>query len=242
MSIVGIQRVKPKAISTKAPLWMVGFTDLITILLAFFILLFATAQPKKNSWDEASNSLRTSFGGQKQDADMQGAAGANDADKTWHSVNSDPALNLDYLYSLVKKYLKSDPALTGIAVYDDGESVTLAFNDELGFAPGKSDVSIDGQAILKKLAPFFISMPNALAVVGHTDQSQIRNDSNFSSNWELSLMRAHNVAEVLRESGYDQEIAIRGRGAIDAPSVDTQNNGVDPKARRVEIHLYMVHP
>jgi chemotaxis protein MotB len=242
MSITRIQLVKPKQLSTKAPLWMVGFTDLITILLAFFILLFATAQPKKDSWDQASNSLRTSFGGKEQAADMEGAAGAKDADKTWHSVTSDPALNLDYLYSLVKKYLKSDPALSGINVYNDEQSVTLSFDEELGFAPGKSDVSLDGQAILKKLAPFFISMPNALAVIGHTDQSVIRNDSSFSSNWELSLMRAHNVAEVLKQSGYDQDIAIQGRGQVDAPAGDTQNNGANPKARRVEIHLYMVHP
>jgi chemotaxis protein MotB len=238
MSITRIQRVKPKAISTKAPGWMVGFTDLVTILLAFFILMFATALPKKNSWDEASNSLRTSFGGEKHGADMRGAAGINSADKTWKSVSEDPGLNLDYLYSLVKKYLSNDPMLQNIIVYDEGNVVTLSFSDELGFAPGKSEVSLDGQAVLKKLVPFLGSLPNAIEVMGHADSSAVKNDNNFDSNWQLSLMRANNVAEVLKQSGYDQEIAIRGRGASDANSDDTQN----AKARRVEIHLYMVHP
>jgi chemotaxis protein MotB len=226
---------------------MVSFTDLTTIILAFFILMFATALPKKNSWEEASASMRTSFGGVDNAASMHGQAGASDAEKTWKSLTQDNGLNLDYLYSLVKKYLSSDPALQNIIIYNEGNMITLSFNEELGFAPGKSDVSLDGQAILKKLVPFFGSLPNALEVMGHADSSAVKSDKNFDSNWQLSLQRANNVADVLRRSGYDQPIDVRGRGASDAGiSDDTQNISdnpqSNPKSRRVEIHLYMVHP
>lgn len=235
MAIIRIERIREKEDLSKAPLWMVGFTDLTTILLAFFILLFSTAQPKQD-WNQASQSLRSSFGGDKHALELRGEKGDGKADRTWKSEETDPGLNLDYLYSIVKKYIASEPALKSITLRKHKDSVILSFDQDLGFAPGKSEVSIEGRALLNKLAPLLISMPNHLEIMGHADNSPVKSDHAYNSNWHLSLMRAISVADALTNAGYDQKIEKRGRGMIDASEKDKD------AARRVDLRLYMVHP
>jgi chemotaxis protein MotB len=244
MKIIRIERIKEPADANKAPIWMVGFTDLVTILLAFFILLFATAQPRKATWDVATESLRSSFGGKQNIKDLRGDAGAVDAENTWQSVNEDPGLNLDYLHSLIKKYIKADETLSSLVVWKDQETVVISFAGDLNFAPGKTELSSKGLMILNKLTPLLDTLPNQLEMVGHSDQTAIKNDTVFNSNWQLSLARANSVAKAVTAAGYRQDIAIRGRGTNDAELLprnipeDVRNS----QARRVDLRLHMVHP
>jgi len=235
MAIIRIERVREKENPNKAPMWMVGFTDLTTILLAFFILLFSTAQPKQD-WNQASQSLRSSFGGDKHAIELRGEAGDGQAEKTWKSEDNNPGLNLDYLYSIVKKYIASEPALKSVSLSKQGDAVILSFDEELGFSSGQSEISIEGRALLNKLAPLLISLPNHLEVMGHADSNPVQSDTRYNSNWQLSLMRAINVAEALTDAGYDQKIEKRGRGT--AESGEKENAA----ARRVDLRLYMVQP
>lgn len=241
MKIIRIERVQPKEDPNKAPVWMIGFTDLTTILLAFFILLFATAQPKQGTWDKASTSIRASFGGNNKASELHGEPG-DDAKATWTSENNDPGLALDYLLSVVKKYIASEPALSSVSLSKQGETVVLSFDNELGFVSGKADVSPEGQALLDKLAPLLISLPNRLEVMGHADNSAITDDTAYNSNWQLSLDRAVNVRNALANAGYDHKIEMRGRGSIDHLSAEHNNALNNARARRVDLRLYMVHP
>lgn len=235
MRIIRVERIRDQENPDKAPLWMVGFTDLTTILLAFFILLFSTAQPKKD-WNEASQSLRSSFGGNEHAIALRGEAGAGEAEKTWQQDDRNPGLNLDYLSSIVKKYIRSEPALQSVKVLRDGDTVILAFDEELGFGPGQSDVSTEGRAILNKLVPLLSRLPNRLEVMGHADSTPVYADSRFNSNWQLSLLRAVSVAEALARAGYDRPIDQKGRGTVEGEGKEKA------VARRVDLRLYMVHP
>ncbi len=244
MKIIRIERMKEPADSNKAPLWLVGFTDLVTILLAFFILLFATAQPRKATWDAATESLRSSFGGSQNIKDLRGDEGHKDAERTWESLNEDPGLNLDYLHSLIKKYLMADPLLKSLAVWKDQDTVVISFSGDLNFASGKTDLSSKGQARLRKLTLLLDTLPNQLEVIGHADQTAIQRDGVYNSNWQLSLARANAVAKEITKAGYQQEIDIRGRGSNDAELLpqDLPKDIRNSQARRVDLRLHMVHP
>lgn len=237
MKIIRIERIREKENPNRSPLWMLGFTDLTTILLAFFILLFSTAQPK-HDWNEASRSLRSSFGGDKNAIELRGETGDGNAEKTWKSEDRDPGLNLDYLYSIVKKYLLAEPALKTVQLTRQGNMVILSFGNELGFSPGDSDVSMQGRALLDKLVPLLISLPNRLEIMGHADNTPVQSDARYNSNWQLSLMRSMAVADILSRFGYDRPIGRRGKGTVES-AADKQS---DMTARRVDLRLYMVHP
>lgn len=246
MKITRIERVsfKRKEDNDRPPLWLIGFTDLTTLLLAFFILLFATAVPRAEKWNAASESLRTSFHGDKDVTELRGDSGRQEAEKTWQSQERDPGLNMDYLFSIVKKYVSSDPALSKVTVWHQDDMVILSFGSELSFAPGSTDLSRDGNMILGSLSGFLSKLPNTLEVVGHADTTPIQNDQRFNSNWNLSLARANSVATALTRGGYDADIAIRGRGTTDADSLPSNLSETvkNELARRVDIRLHLLQP
>lgn len=228
----------------KAPLWLMGVTDLVTLLLAFFILLFATAVPNSDAWNKASDSVRSRFGGEMNGADATGQSGHKDADKTWESEERDPGLNLDYLYSIVRKYVEADPSLKGVTVRSEEGNVILSLGEDLTFAPGQTQVSAQGLVLLRKLSDYLSTLPNTLEVVGYADQLPLRSDEKFNSNWHLSLERAYNVAQALKDRGYEAEIAIRGKGISDSDILlkPTQQDAQAGLARRVDLRLYLLQP
>lgn len=249
MRIVRYARIRDRdEEGNRAPLWLMGITDLVTLLLAFFILLFATSIPNSDVWDKASDSMRSRFGGALDGSAITGEAGHDDADMTWKSEDRNPGLDLDYLYSIVKRYIESDPALADISVWTDHDKVVLSLGEALIFAPGQTEISAQGKNSLYRLADYLDRLPNTLEVVGYADNLPLRSDQNFNSNWHLSLARADSVAQELTRRGYEAPIAVRGKG-ISTPDIllNTGKQGSGEKTvtnlvRRVDLRLYLLQP
>lgn len=243
--IVHYERVtaRRKEQDARAPLWLVGITDLVTLLLAFFILLFATSTPKSGSWDVASESVRNRFGPADYVASESGEAGHPEAEKTWEGEERDPGLDLDYLHSLVRKYVASDPALADVTVWHDGHAIILSLGEDLAFVRGSADLSTGGKNVLRKLAAYLDTLPNTLEVTGYTDSVPVRDDRRFSSNWHLSLLRARNVAQSLKASGYEAPVLVRGKGVDrrDNPALSGKDSSVH-RPRRVDLRLHLLQP
>ena len=165
MRITRIERPRINDDANKPPLWLIGLTDLVTLLLAFFILLYSTTEPRKASWNSAKDSIRDSFGGDESATDT-GNAGHKDAEKTWKSEENIPGLEIEYLDSLIRERIKSDPNLSRLIVWKNHDHIILSFGAELGFEPGMSDLTEQGRIILNSLAIFLNTLPNNLEVVG----------------------------------------------------------------------------
>lgn len=238
MTITRIERLKNQPDHARAPLWLIGMTDLVTLLLAFFILLFSTTQPRTPQLQAASDALRARFAGEVSKTKIK------DEKKSWEAEIKDPGLNLDYLHSVVKNYLAEDENLSNVTLWQNDDSVILSFGTDLGFYPGKSALSERGKTVLNKLSVLLQRLPNTVEVIGHADNTAIQNDENFNSNWQLSLLRANATAIELKNDGYDSTILIRGRGSMDAGLLpealaeETRN----ALSRRVDIRLHQVRP
>lgn len=244
MKIVRIERIKDNDKENRTTGWLIGFTDLTTLLLAFFILLFATATPRQKPFIEASQSMRTRFGGDAHVTQMKGQPGEEEAEKTWLSVDQDPGLDLTYLYSIVKKQIEKDSQLTGVILWKGDDNVVISFPADLTFTPGDDKLSSQGERIANALAPFLAKLSNSVEAIGYTDPTLVNTDGRFGSNWHLSLARAYAVAHALNDAGYRQNIAIRGRGTMDSDLLpknlpDTARNDV---SRRVDLRLYLQQP
>ena len=82
------------------------------------------------------------------------------------------------------------------------------------------------------------NLPNKVAVVGHADTSPIAEGAAFSSNWELSIARAGEVANLIKRSGYPSDIVILGRA--EGRFSDLENLPQEERekmARRVDIMI-----
>lgn len=239
MKITRIERLKIKKDAQRADPWLIGFTDLTTLLLAFFILLFATATPREQPWVEASKSMRTSFGGEKESTYVGGESGESETDRTWLSDDRNPGLDLSYLRSVLRKQIDQDASLAQAVLWQEGDAVIVAFPEALVFSPGQDRLSEEGEKIIRKMAAVLMKLPNALEVIGYADPTLVNSDGRFGSNWHLSLARAYAVAESLHAAGYRSPIQALGRGVDTGDTLPKNLPGsvTSGQTRRVDLRL-----
>ncbi len=114
------------------------------------------------------------------------------------------------------------------------KGLVVSLKEKILFEIGKADLSDQAKAVLDKLYPIFLKIPNNIIVEGHTDNAPIKT-AQFPSNWELSAARATQVVRYLvDEKKFPQEkIAATGYGEYhplgsnDTPEAKAQNRRVD---------------
>lgn len=204
--------------------WLMTYADMVTLLLCFFILVFALAVPDGEKLKKLAEALR-----------QQGFY-----DDT--GVISDPYETLKKDISLALGASGYDDDIA-ISKQDDAVEVELASNSF--FAPGSAKFTKAGIPMLEMLAKHITPMGARSIIVeveGHTDDTPIAT-AQYPSNWELSSARASNVVRYLIAQGFPAE-KLRAIGAGDshpkAPNRDATGNPIPSNQelnRRVVIKL-----
>ena len=192
--------------------WLTTFADMMTLLMTFFVLLFAmsTIDPVK------LEQFGQSFG------EQQG------------SRKKTKKVSLSQINMEVKKLVKSQELQQQVKVRMDARGVTLEIASDLAFNIGSADLSFAIEDFLIKLVETMGKATYAIAVEGHTDNVPIRS-STFPSNWELSAARASAVIRFLTSQGVAAD-KFRAIGFGDtAPKVPNDSAENRAKNRRVDI-------
>lgn len=181
-------------------IWLISFTDLICLLLAFFVLRFSMTEPQGQRWQALSDSLATG----------PGRVGAmfNVA-----RLDSRAPLSLDYLANLLSVQFADMPEFSGIAPVRLSDRVVLPLPDNALFLPDQSAFSERGQRILFALGGVLGHTGNRIEITGHADQ-EAPAPAGGRDVWELSLSRAVAVARALQAAGYQHRLVLRSQGAV----------------------------
>ncbi len=199
--------------SPGAPAWMATFADLVTLLMCFFVLLFAMSTTQQETFKELVKSMKSALGVQQIPE-----AGTREG-LTMHEVppetseSEDEIESVDELGAMVQKEINeivSDVRelimfnrLGGmVKVHESDIGPVITISDILVFEKGKSDMSREGLYILKQVADILKQFSYNIKVAGHTDSIPI-NSARFESNWELSSSRASKIVRYLEEKGVD---------------------------------------
>ncbi len=94
---------------------------------------------------------------------------------------------------------------------DSEKGLIVSLKEKILFETGKSDLSPEAKAVLDKLHPLFLEIPNQIIVEGHTDNVPIQTVQ-FPSNWELSTARATQVIRYLIEEKNFPQVRIAATG------------------------------
>ncbi len=188
--------------------WMVTFVDLVSLLLAFFVLLFSMASPDRAQFEKVETALRTALSAKPkvikpQPPEIEAVT----------SVNAGRGLDLGYLERLLEQTLSRDPVLQASVVRRDGDRLRVSIPGDLIFASGDWSVLPAGREAVAALSIGLSSLRNKIIVEGHADPRPVSGQGRFSSNRELSLARAAAVSEILVASGYGEPITIHGAGS-----------------------------
>lgn len=186
--------------------WLISFTDVMALMLTFFVLLFSMTEPTKEDWSEITSALHSEFN--KFYGSFQ-SLGPQDTINIAR-MNFNQALNMDYLESLLESSNAQSKFLENVTLNKMSDRLVISLPRELLFEPGQATVKEDGTRALYALGGTLSRVRNKVEIVGHADPRPVSEGNRYDSNWELSMARAASVAGILETVGYDRNLTIRG--------------------------------
>jgi chemotaxis protein MotB len=210
--------------------WKVAYADFVTAMMALFIVLWLLSSSKQVQ-EAVGGYFRDPTGNsRKVGSDMQGA-GEN------FSVSKE---NMAQLKEELQKTMRQVPNFDkmknhiDMTITSEGlriellESATSTF-----FESGNPAPNLDGQDILIALSKELGTLPNNIAVEGHTDSKPYTGKTNYS-NWELSVDRANAARRLMQQNGIRADQIMQVRGFADQ-RLRKANDPLDPSNRRVSL-------
>ena len=220
--------------------WMTTFSDLLTLLLTFFVLLLTMSSLDNKKMEEVFGF----FGGARGVLNPAEKGGVGKIQilssrqlATEAFGGEDFQKQLMIKRAIINRGLKSEETEGDIRVQIRSRGVVFSIDDQFLFDSGKAKIESRAFSLLKKLSSILREYPHDILVEGHTDNVPIHTER-FPSNWELSLLRAVNVAKFFISVGeiYPGRLSCGGYGDC-KPLFPNDHESGRKKNRRVEILL-----
>ncbi len=200
--------------------WLVSYADFITLLFAFFVVMYSISSVNEGKYKVLSESLEGVFNGpQKTIEPIQvGAITPRSSSKSAGDTKVKPIFLIPepipkekikdederlQLESIAGEFEKSFEDLIfqeKVSVKNKEDWIEVSLNDTVIFSSGGVEPIHEALAIIEKMARIMSGHDNAMLVEGHTDNVPIRS-SVYPSNWELSAARAASVVRYLALEG-----------------------------------------
>lgn len=239
--------------------WLLTYADMITLLLALFIVLFAMADPNPKKTEEAAKSLKEALNGQILPGGESIAATGGQADTTQlkqqppspslqEALQSGPTVASPEAAAQEEQSLKQLKSMVDAAAAEaklrgkvetklskDGLTIRV-LSDDLLFDSGSAVLKPESAAIMRRISRVLrIDGVHAVRVSGHTDSVPV--SGRYPSNWELSTARASAVVRALaRNNVAPARMEASGKAHL-APVASNDAARGRSKNRRVEILL-----
>ncbi len=234
---VSVKKIQNSSSSSKV--WLISFTDILALMLTFFVMLYSMSE---HNFDEQKPVNNKMVGVEKTDLNQvegaRGEAGVID-DISLNKISFNRALDLGYLQNILETYKAENPELTLMQISNDSQNgrIILMLPEELLFASGQSSLSPRGVKTAGELVKILSNIKNGVEVIGHSDPRPRRDGK---SNLLLSLERAQAVATALETQGYKQQVNFQGYGSAlfdSLPSTWSEERKLST-ARRVDIVVH----
>ena len=224
--------------------WLVSYADFITLLFAFFVVMYAISSVNEGKYRVLSNSLGSAFGRVNVPSlstpSKQEPLGLSERPRSLSlRQRSELRREKEQMTGLARDLLKALAPLVNqgkVRVTQTGRGVSIEINASVLFAPGEARLTPESSQALRAVAQVLKDDTHAIQVEGHTDNVPINNIF-FPSNWELSAVRASSVVRLLMDSGIAEgRLLAVGHGSNQpVGSNDTAEGRL--RNRRVEVMI-----
>lgn len=220
------------------PDWLATFADLMSLLMAIFVLLFAMSTLDANKYEAIVRSLTATLGHGKDLTQTQ----VEYFKKTKETAEEQGETVIEdlkpLLQSLIDTYAHSvnENEQIQVELDENNQHIKISLPESISFEKGRADLKKASVFQLRKLKPF-INDEILVKAVGHTDSRPIRG-GHFRSNWELSSSRAAAVAEQLLADGIVKPEQMEVVGVASTQPANKEETETDfAKNRRVDLLL-----
>ncbi|MGY9004100.1 MAG: OmpA/MotB family protein [Rhodospirillales bacterium] len=184
--------------------WMVIFTDLIALMLTFFVLLFSMSNVTADKWKSITDALSQSLRPNSTQTEAKATAQFNIT-----GIFRKQAIDLDYLTSILTEAASKDTFLAQAQFIRLEDRMMISIPGDLLFEGGLADLTEEAQRAISDLGGALRNIGNKVIVNGHSEPGKVAGGT-YTSNWELSLARAVAVANTIRQSGYTEDLSAFG--------------------------------
>lgn len=206
--------------------WLLTYTDMVTLLLALFIVMWASSDPNQEKMEQIQSAFTVAFG-YGQPSIM--ASGAGSGSKPIVFDASSP--QKDVIRERLRKHLLEERLDQAVNVHLNERGVLIRiYADKVKFGRGETQLPPEYRRILDKVAQVLETTPNAIQVNGYTDNLP-------GDNWTISAMRAVNTVKYLEGKNIAPErMAAVGYGEFAplVPNSDPVRRGMN---RRIDIQV-----
>lgn len=208
--------------------WLVTYADLITLLLVFFIVMYAlSSRISGEKFDQLASSLATSMKKSRTPKPSDKTAFSKDLSKEQRQFKATAD-------AVVESLVKTDPK-SDVKIDIDERGLVVSLIDTSFFDAGSASLKPGAGKTLLAVTKPFIKLKNDIRVEGHTDSTPIHSVK-FPTNWELSTSRASSVVRFLIEQTHISATRVSAAGFADNKPVASNGTAEGRKRnRRVEI-------
>lgn len=229
-------RKKQEEHKAGAPEWMATYGDMVTLLLVFFVLLFAMSNVDSQKYKAVAQSLSGALGV------LESGTSVISLEPFVNNYPSDSPADspteyeeLSEMQEELQKILEEGELNGQVKLEINERGLLIRFLDSVLFDSGSADLTPEAMEIINKVSNILRDTNRKVTVEGHTDNLPI-NTFRFPSNWELSTTRAVNVVKYMISKNGLNPIRLSASGYADQHPI-SDNDSVEGRRdnRRVDM-------
>ena len=231
--------------------WLVSYADFITLLFAFFVVMYATSNndlEKQKSFQQSVIANLKISGSGDQNGQNAGAAegnvGGNESSDTFIPLDGFPTRGApievkEYLGRLIDKKLEPEDKEKIQDLRHDAVGVRIELASSQFFLPGGIKLKLSALKTLDKIAAILKQTDKKIIIEGHTDSTAISADAPYESNWELASLRATSIVRYFIKYHQIDPSRLAAISYADTRPLES-NDSVQGRARNRRIEIYLI--
>lgn len=225
-----------------APAWVVSYSDMVTLLLTFFVLLFAIGETEQEKFQRVVVSLRDALKGTTHldhqvysgNQDSEFRAMESNAEQTELNILAAVKAEMEKIIEDLQRLIESADLSGQITAEMTARGAIITISDVAVFPIGKAQLTQAGRQTMQDITQVLLHFPYHVKIEGHTDNTPI-NTREFPSNWELATRRASEIVRFLIDAGVSPD-QLSAEGFAEYHPVATNFTSAGrAKNRRVEL-------
>jgi chemotaxis protein MotB len=202
--------------------WMVSYADFVTLLFAFFVVMFATANSDRSKAAAMSEAVKEALSQGPHKPPPRHSGGTTDI----HTP--DPI-------KILQEQLKEQIRKGEVEIFMEPRGLTISFKQAAVFDSGQADVKSTAIPAIRKVADAILALDNQIRLEGHTDNVPINNDR-YRNNWELSSARSIAILQLLVDKFTVPPTRLAVSGYADTvPIASNETDEGRARNRRVDV-------
>lgn len=233
--------------------WLVSYADFITLLFAFFVVMYALSSINEGKYRVLSNSLVSAFRNVTTNADgmnivprasISGAVPQQSRPQKSQTETQARIQARQKMHSIAEQVRRVlEPLVRGgqVNVSEGAHGISIEINASALFNPGEALLGPEAARALRAVGEVIAQGDFPIRVEGHTDSIPIAT-ATYASNWELSSVRASSVVRLFIDAGVDARRLTVAGYADQRPIADNSTADGRQRNRRVSIQVESMLP